>query len=85
MNYENAIKMNNHMEEAFYNLAVCYYIQEHLHEAQLNVIKALKLNPRNEEYLKLSRELMIKLQMWAQGVILTSLYFIGLLIKTPLI
>ena len=51
------------MEEAFYNLAVCYYIQEHLHEAQLNVIKALKLNPRNEEYLKLSRELMIKLRM----------------------
>lgn len=63
MNYENAIKMNNHMEEAFYNLAVCYYIQDHLHEAQLNVIKALKLNPRNEEYLKLSRELMIKLRM----------------------
>lgn len=51
------------MEEAYYNLAVCYFIQEHLHEAQLNVSKALKINPRNEDYLKLSRELMIKMQI----------------------
>lgn len=48
MNYENAIRMNSHMEEAYYNLAVCYFIQEHLHEAQLNVTRALKINPRNE-------------------------------------
>lgn len=47
LNYENAIKMNSQMEEALYNLAVCYYIQEHMHEAKLNVSKALKINPKN--------------------------------------
>lgn len=35
------------MEEAYYNLAVCYYLQEHLYEAKLNVQNALKLNPKS--------------------------------------
>lgn len=39
--------MNSQMDEALYNLAVCYYIQEHMHEAKLNVSKALKINPKN--------------------------------------
>lgn len=36
------------MEETFYNLAVCYYMQEHLNEAQLNISEAMKINPKNQ-------------------------------------
>jgi tetratricopeptide (TPR) repeat protein len=53
-NYESALRLNNQMEEAYYNLAVCYYMQEHLHEAQLNISEALKINPTNPAYLRLS-------------------------------
>lgn len=47
--------MNNGMDETYYNLAVVHFIQKHFHEAKINVSKAIKLSPRNEEYLLLSR------------------------------
>lgn len=51
------------MDEAYYNLAVCFYMQDHFNQAKLNVEKAILMNPKNQEYLRLNREIMIKLQM----------------------
>jgi tetratricopeptide (TPR) repeat protein len=30
-NYEQAIQLNSYFEEAYYNVAVCYYMQDHYH------------------------------------------------------
>jgi tetratricopeptide (TPR) repeat protein len=45
--YENAIKINNVMDEAYYNLSVCLFLQEKFYEAKFNVEEAVKLNSEN--------------------------------------
>jgi tetratricopeptide (TPR) repeat protein len=55
INYERGIQMNSEMEEAYYNLAVCYYMQEHLSEGRNNIEAALRINPDNEEYVQLKK------------------------------
>lgn len=50
-NYEKAIKMNPNLDEAYYNLAVCLYMQGNFIEAQLNIQKALKISHKNDIYL----------------------------------
>ena len=50
-NYEKAIKMNPNLDEAYYNLAVCLYMQGNFIEAQLNIQKALKKRNKNDIYL----------------------------------
>jgi hypothetical protein len=32
------------MEEAYYNLSVCLYLQDSLYEAKFNISEALKIN-----------------------------------------
>jgi tetratricopeptide (TPR) repeat protein len=61
-NYECALRMNNQMEEAYFNLAVCFYIQDHFHQARFNVSLALKINPNNPDYLQLSHEIAARIQ-----------------------
>lgn len=39
--------MNSEMDEALFNLSVCLYMQGNLLESQLNILKALKINPKN--------------------------------------
>ena len=46
--------MNDHNDEAHYNLAVCLYIQENYHNAKLAILKAIEINSSNENYHELS-------------------------------
>ena len=48
------MKLNDHHDEAHYNLAVCLYIQENYHNAKLAILKAIEINSSNENYHELS-------------------------------
>lgn len=56
-NYEKALKLNDHHDEAHYNLAVCLYIQENYQFAKLSILKAIEINSSNESYHELSRNI----------------------------
>ncbi len=51
INYENALKLNQMLDEVYYNLAVCLYIQGEYSSSLLNIQKALKLDSTNEAYM----------------------------------
>ena len=63
-NYENAVRLNNHLDEAYYNMGVCLYLQENYKSAQLHVHKALVLSPDNQNYIELESELKKKISFW---------------------
>ena len=56
-NYEKALVLNDHHDEAHYNLAVCLYIQENYQHAKLAIQKALEINAANESYQELRSNL----------------------------
>lgn len=49
-NYEKVLKLNDHHDEAHYNLAVCLYIQENYYNAKYSIQKAIEINPLCEQY-----------------------------------
>ena len=61
-NYEKAVTLNNEMDEAYYNLAVCLFLQGFFNECKLNVQKALRVNNKNPEYQELLKEVSAKTQ-----------------------
>ena len=48
MNYEKAVRLDPAYDEAYYNLAVCHFMQSEYVSAQLNVEQALHIDPTNE-------------------------------------
>ena len=60
-NYEKALKINAHNDEAHYNLAVCLYIQENYFNAKLAILKAIEVNSMNENYHELRRNIELRI------------------------
>lgn len=56
MNYEKAVRLDPAYDEAYYNLAVCQFMQSEYVSAQLNVEQALHIDPTNETYLELKMQ-----------------------------
>ena len=61
-NYEKAVALNSEMDEAYYNLAVCLFLQGYFNECKLNVQRALRANPKVTEYAELLKEVAAKAQ-----------------------
>lgn len=53
LNYERSSRLSNLNDECFYNLAVCFYIQQNYDSSKLAIRKALEVQPKNEAYLEL--------------------------------
>jgi tetratricopeptide (TPR) repeat protein len=47
MNYEKAVRLDPQYDEAYYNLAVCEFLQSEYMSAQLNIDQALIIDPDN--------------------------------------
>ena len=62
-NYEKAVALNSDMDEAYYNLAVCLFLQGYFNECKLNVQRALRANPKVAEYTELLKEVSAKSQI----------------------
>lgn len=60
-NYEKTLKLNDHHDEAHYNLAVCLYSQENYHNAKLSILKAIEINSSNEHYHELKSNIETKI------------------------
>ena len=56
--YENAVHLNDSLDEAYYNLAVCLFQQGKYYHAQLAIHSALKVSPDHPEYKLLNNELL---------------------------
>lgn len=61
MNYERAVRLNSHNDEALFNLAVCLFTQGNFHEAQVHANRAIALSPNNQAYTDIGAELKKKL------------------------
>ncbi len=62
INYENATIMNDDNHEAFYNLAVCLYMQKNFESSKLKVQRAMMMEHNNDSYLELYKQIGSALQ-----------------------
>jgi tetratricopeptide (TPR) repeat protein len=59
--YEKVVKLTPHFDEAYYNMAVCLYLQNNFHNAHQALVKALDTAPRNPDYLELKKNVDMKI------------------------
>jgi rhomboid protease GluP len=57
MNYEKAVRLDPAYDEAYYNLAVCEFMQSEYISAQLNIEQALHIDPKNDIYIELKSQI----------------------------
>ena len=59
--YEKALKLNDQLDEAHYNLAVCLFGQLNYNNAKLAIQKAIDLNPTNMQYHELLKNIVTRI------------------------
>ncbi len=57
INYEKAVRLDPAYDEAYYNLAVCEFMQSEYISAQLNIEQALHIDPKNDTYIELKSQI----------------------------
>jgi len=68
INYEKAVRLDPAYDEAYYNLAVCEFMQSEYISAQLNIEQALHIDPKNDTYIELKSQIANRIANCAEWV-----------------